>query len=294
MKKFFSLFALAGLLVACQPEELQTVIGDVPGATATFNLTVTDLATGTTLSDTDYKFAISGLTGVLEGNTFRANTNESLKGTATVTVTYKGEESSQSVDVDVPAGGSISYPFSFTVGHAASEYTLDLDEEASTTDFVDPKSFYLEATDGKYTAHSHNGGTYFWNNTDYLLSGKVTYPTYTGANVVSYTAAADAHKAGVKSYASVLGAGYAKNDNGGTLDIVVSAHCYYAVLCTVSTKTTVYNVKYGNDVVGTITTEQYSSAATYDEVDDGTGHYTHGHGHGDGSANAGGGIVTSE
>lgn len=298
MKKFFSLFALAGLLVACQPEELQTVIGDVTGASVTINVTVTDVLTGEEPADT-YTVTVSGkddkgkpYSFSQSGNafTYTAGDNESIPGfTATVEVTYNGEtKPAAKVEVaDVLAGSSVSYPVTVVVGKPASEIEYALVEASS--EVTDTYDLYLK--NSTYATHSHNGGTYYWNDSDYLLTGVVTYPTYSGYNVVSEETSVMGHEGVVGAYAHALGKGSEYNENGGSLDITVSAHCYYTVVCTFTVTTVIYNVTADGDVVGTIRCEQTSTTATYDEVDDGTGHYSHGHGHGDGASNAGGGII---
>lgn len=294
MKKFLSFFALAGLLVACQPEELQTVIGDVAGASVTINVEVNDVLTGTTPTYT-YSTAVSGgsHTFTQSGNAFSysASTNEGIDAfTATVAVTYNGETKSTTVAVnDVLAGTSATYNAVVVIGTPAEDITYDYAVK-STTDAS--ASYYLK--NDAYTSHSHNGGTYYWNDTDYLLTGTVTYPTYSGAELVSSECTVAGHDSVVAAYANALATGLTEVADGGHLDITVSAHCYYTVLCTVTTSTVVYSITADGTEVGTVTVEQKSSAAAYDEVDDGTGHYTHGHGHGDGADNAGGGIVTSE
>ena len=83
MKKLFSLFALAGAFVACQPEELETAFSVDP-ATVTIDVTVTDVQTGAAAEDVTV--TCSDGAAKVEGNVITLTGNPAIDET-TVTVT---------------------------------------------------------------------------------------------------------------------------------------------------------------------------------------------------------------
>ena len=90
MKKLFSLFALVGAFVACQPEELETAF-TVDPAKATINVTVIDVQTAE---------PIEGLTVTCPGGEGEVNGN---------VVTITGKPAIQAMDVKLTLSSS-KYP----------------------------------------------------------------------------------------------------------------------------------------------------------------------------------------
>ena len=76
MKKLFSLFALVGAFVACQPEELETAF-DVDPAKATINVTVIDVQTAEPIEG--LKVDCPGGEGKVNGNVVTITGNKAIQ-----------------------------------------------------------------------------------------------------------------------------------------------------------------------------------------------------------------------
>ena len=323
MKKLLSLIALAGIFAACQPEELKTSF-TVDPAEVTINVRVVDIRTGAVLTS---GFEIEKSAGEVVGNAVVIKGDEknpAIDGqNVTVTVKYKADymskEQSQSETVSVAklrAGGKAIYSVSFVVGYPDSKYTITCamtkpGETSSEKKYFDPSDSHAET-------HTHDGGLWVRNNTEFILTGVVTWYSYNGA-LATYTMNeslkedvkedVEELETVVKDYAKLFTYGYNKDgklEKGEKheLNLQVSAYCYYTAY-QINTKVTgrEYTVSAEKDgkevVVGTITVKSNtSSSAEYEEMGDPNAHghyvYGHGHAHGHGTDNAGGGIVTPE
>lgn len=294
MKKIFSLIAVAGLLMACTAEEIETAF-EVQPATATIEVTVYDVLLGRNV--TNFSVAAEGAT--VSGTNVVLTGNKSISATTVdVTVTYNGESKTQAVAVsDVPAGGVATCYAIFVMGTPAGEYTYELQEKDSNT--VTETGY---VTSGDYS-HSHNGIDYWYaNESEFILTPVITYTRYSGSEVVSSTDATE----GFENIFEGFKAAY----NGGIIEVedtyqpTISAWSWFYVYQTRDTKTTDYVLvatKDGVDQeVGSFTVKAIANGViSYKEIanPDGHGHYVYGHGshdvHGY-SENAGGGIIFAE
>ncbi len=308
MKKLLSLIALAGIFAACQPEELKTSF-TVDPAEVTINVRVVDIRTGAVLTS---GFEIEKSAGEVVGNAVVIKGDEknpAIDGqNVTVTVKYKADymskEQSQSETVSVAklrAGGKAIYSVSFVVGYPDSDYTFTYAEtESGTTKESDP--IYFTPSDSHAETHTHDGGLWVRNNTEFILTGVVTWEQKNSASATVKDCKKESYKQIVDAYATALTFNTSSEQK---LPIQVSAYCYYTAFQTYTKvegqEYTVYAEKEGvtKFEVGTITVDSIkSSAAQYKEMGDPNGHghyvYGHGHAHGHGTDNAGGGIVLPE
>lgn len=298
MKKLFSLFALAGAFVACQPEELETAFSVDP-ATVTINVTVTDVQTGAAAEDVTID--CSDGAAKVEGNVITLTGNPAIEET-TVTVTATCPKYAESVSKDVKinkilGGGVANYSVVLVIGKPVSEYEITV-EPVSEPAVTVWKTGYL--SDALYEhSHTHNGVEYeFWrrNDTKFMFEFTVDYETYLGSEVIGDVEADPAFKSIVDGYVAAYDKGITSIP--ATENFKVSAWCVYTVKQTVSYSDEVYSVKADGNEVGTFTVRSVVDQLDYFEMEDpeshGHGHYEHGHGeHGDGS-NAGGGIIFAE
>lgn len=298
MKKLFSLFALAGAFVACQPEELETAFSVDP-ATVTIDVTVTDVQTGAAAEDVTV--TCSDGAAKVEGNVITLTGNPAIEET-TVTVTATCPKYAKSVSKDVKinkilGGGVANYSVVLVIGKPVSEYEITV-EPVSEPAVTVWKTGYL--SDALYEhSHTHNGVEYeFWrrNDTKFWFEFTVDYETYLGSEVIGDVEADSAFKSIVDGYVAAYDKGITSVP--ATENFKVSAWCVYTVKQTVSYSDEVYSVKADGNEVGTFTVRSVVDQLDYFEMEDpeshGHGHYEHGHGvHGDGS-NAGGGIIFAE
>ena len=293
MKKFFSLLALAGALVACTPEEIPTYF-EVKNAKAEINVEVIELYTAQPISS-----AITASAGTVSGNVVTLEGSPRLSAQdVTVSTVYDGKTYSQVVKVsDLLAGGEAKYSVRLVVGSVPGEYEFDTDVTKLVTTV---EIGYLDYTHG---SHSHNGEPWAYNMSEFILDMECPYEIVRGQEVtdVKYLSEDTMFKANVKKYADAL---------DGVIETVkdkyefkVSAWAMYKVSQTrsISDRTeTVYAIK-GNEAIAigeiTVHSVEYSSIQ-YEEAPipghEGHYHYGHGHSHGHGAENAGGGIIWAD
>lgn len=298
MKKLFSLFALAGAFVACQPEELETAFSVDP-ATVRINVTVKDVQTGAAAEDVT--LTCSDGAAKVEGNVITLTGNPAIdETTVTVTATCPkyAESASDNVKINKILGGGVAnYSLVLVIGKPVSEYEITV-EPVSEPAVTVWKTGYL--SDALYEhSYTHNGVEYeFWrrNDTKFMFEFTVDYETYLGTEVIGNVEADPAFKSIVDGYVAAYNKGITSVP--ATENFKVSAWCVYTVKQTVSYSDEVYSVKADGNEVGTFTVRSVVDQLDYFEMEDpeshGHGHYEHGHGeHGDGS-NAGGGIIFAE
>ena len=293
MKKFFSLLALAGALVACTPEEIPTYF-EVKNAKAEINVEVIELYTAQPISS-----AITASAGTVSGNVVTLEGSPRLSAQdVTVSTVYDGKTYSQVVKVsDLLAGGEAKYSVRLVVGAVPGEYEFDTDVTKLVTTV---EIGYLDYTHG---SHSHNGEPWAYNMSEFILDMECPYEIVSGQEVtdVKYLSEDTMFKANVKKFADAL---------DGVIETVkdkyefkVSAWAMYKVSQTrsISDRTeTVYAIK-GNEAIAigeiTVHSVEYDSIQ-YEEAPipghEGHYHYGHGHEHGHGAENAGGGIIWAD
>lgn len=297
MKKLFSLFALAGAFVACQPEELETAFSVDP-ATVTIDVTVTDVQTGAAAEGVT--ISCSDGAAKVEGNVITLTGNPAIEET-TVTVTATCPKYAESVTKDVKinrvlAGGVANYNVVLVIGKPVSEYEITVDK---VSEAKETKTGYV--TGAEYE-HSHDGFDYWRrNDTKFWIDFEVTYTDYSGAEAAGVVID-PAFKSVVDGVVDAYNIGIEETSKTEHFD--VSAWCIYTVKQTVDYLVENYSVKAGDVEVGTFTVNTISRVQLdYYEMADpeshGHGHYQPGHGHDDthghgAGNNAGGGIVIAE
>lgn len=293
MKKFFSLLALAGALVACTPEEIPTYF-EVKNAKAEINVEVIELYTAQPISS-----AITASAGTVSGNVVTLEGSPRLSAQdVTVSTVYDGKTYSQVVKVsDLLAGGEAKYSVRLVVGAIPGEYEFDTDVTKLVTTV---EIGYLDYTHG---SHSHNGEPWAYNMSEFILDMECPYEIVRGQEVtdVKYLSEDTMFKANVDKFADAL---------DGVIETVkdkyefkVSAWAMYKVSQTrsISDRTeTVYAIK-GNEAIAigeiTVHSVEYDSIQSEEAAIPGhEAHYHQGHGHehGHGSQNAGGGIIWAD
>ena len=295
MKKFFSLLALAGALVACTPEEIPTYF-EVKNAKAEINVEVIELYTAQPISS-----AITASAGTVSGSVVTLEGSPRLSAQdVTVSTVYDGKTYSQVVKVsDLLAGGEAKYSVRLVVGAVPGEYEFDTDVTKLVTTV---EIGYLDYTHG---SHSHNGEPWAYNMSEFILDMECPYEIVSGQEVtdVKYLSEDTMFKANVDKFADAL---------DGVIETVkdkyefkVSAWAMYKVSQTrsISDRTeTVYAIK-GNEAIAigeiTVHSVEYDSIQAEEAAipgHEGHYHYGHGHshGHGHGAENAGGGIIWAD
>ena len=294
MKKFFSLLALAGALVACTPEEIPTYF-EVKNAKAEINVEVIELYTAQPISS-----AITASAGTVSGSVVTLEGSPRLSAQdVTVSTVYDGKTYSQVVKVsDLLAGGEAKYSVRLVVGAVPGE---DYEYEIAITKAVENVEIgYLDYTHG---SHSHNGEPWAYNMSEFILDMECPYEIVSGQEVtdVKYLSEDTMFKANVDKFADAL---------DGVIETVkdkyefkVSAWAMYKVSQTrsISDRTeTVYAIK-GNEAIAigeiTVHSVEYDSIQAEEAAIPGhEGHYHQGHGHehGHGAENAGGGIIWAD
>lgn len=301
MKKLFSLFALAGAFVACQPEELETAFSVDP-ATVTIDVTVTDVQTGAAAEGVTV--TCSDGAAKVEGNviTFTGNPAIDAK-TVTVTATSTKYAKSVSKEVEINellGGGVANYNVVLVIGKPVSEYEITVEKVSETKD---SKTGYVEGAEYEHS-YTHGGIDYqYWrrNDTKFWIDFEVTYNTYSGSEA-SGVVIDPAFKQVVDGYVAGYNTGI--KETSETENFKVSAWCIYTVKQTVDYLVETYSVKADDVEVGTFTVNTVSRVQLdYYEMADpeshGHGHYQPGHGHDDthghgAGNNAGGGIIFAE
>ncbi len=309
MKKLLSLIALAGIFVACQPEELKTAF-EVGDALVTIDVNTIDVRTGKAVDAT-----IICVSGDVSGKVISIKGEPSVPAqTVRVTAQYKADYMSEQADYSAEvkvaalrAGGKAEYSVNIVVGEPdpVQGYSFrvvvdDIQRNVSTT--------YFTPADG-HALVDHAGEQWAKNLSEYLLQGTVTYNVKLGNKVTEHqfnTAGAGAAEFEdvFMSYVNAFNTGV--TEKPASLDIVVSAYSYYTAWQTSTKVTTDYTVYKHNvadadntrDVsIGEFKVASYQSMqAEYKEIanPEGHGHYIYGHGHSHGhgaGGNAGGGIV---
>ena len=207
MKKFFSLIALVGVFAACQPEQIETAF-KVAGAKLTVNVSFVDM-NGSPYADASLS---SSTAGTVSGNTI---VFEAAEGTAiaaqeiTLTAsTPKLATKTRTMKVSTPdiiAGGVGNINFVWPVGDQVDDYTYDLFPKGSPVKTLWDVQF-LENKHYDTYAHLHKHGeieieTWYLNDSEYILTGQVTYQTWLKSYVVSTKANYDVFKPIVEAYA---------------------------------------------------------------------------------------------
>ena len=121
MKKLLSFFAMAGLLVACQPEDLETAFEVAPA-----KVTVTVHAIDVNNPATEVSAEVSASEGTVEGNVITILGSKSLTARE-LTVNAKFEGATYSTKLNIAAlraGGVAAYDVNIVVGKAVSEITF--------------------------------------------------------------------------------------------------------------------------------------------------------------------------
>lgn len=311
MKKLLSLIALAGIFAACQPEELKTAF-EIANAEATINVRVVDIRTGATPTS---GATITASAGTVSGSVVTISGKPAISAqTVNVTVTYKADymtdsqSKSESVKVSaLRAGGKASYDVTVIVGYTDSDYSFTC-KETKAGESVET-TVYFTPSDSHAETHSHDGGVWVRNNTEFILTGSVAWSSYNGSYATVKGSVNDSYKEIVDAFVQANTYNYENGKFVATemepLYLTVSAYCYYTAFQTYTkvngTEYTLYAEKDGvvPFEIGTFVVNSIkSSSAEYKEMEDPNahGHYVqgHGHAHGHGTDNAGGGIVISE
>ena len=316
MKKFFSLIALAGVLAACTPEQIQTAF-KLDGAKGVIAVEVVKLD-GAPISG---QFQIAGYQSLpnssitYEGNkaliAFYAAESTAIS-EQVLTLTATGEQiiTPVSTTVTVPdliAGQVVTLSGLIRVGENADGWYVDVVE----TKGEPSQSEGFLANDSYSTyAYSHAGiSSWYVNNSENYLTGSVQIPVEVGSEPCTNFTSTD-----YAGFENAI-AQFKSSSEAGTLtsevvnyDFVVSAWAMWNVyvqrsVCPVHAK--LQATRLGAD--GERTDEVVTLAecdyvlhleTTYRAVElpypEAAGHYVEGHGHANGGNNAGGGISFNE
>ena len=302
MKKLFSLFALAGALVACQPEELETAF-DVDPAKATINVTVIDVQTAEPIEG--LKVDCPGGEGDVDGNVVTITGNKAIQAMDVnlVLSSSKYPDETKTVTVKINsllAGGLATYNVVEVMGTPYPEpepvvVTLEEGEPFYVTDVA-----YLSTLNVEGHSHSHNGidlSKWAENPTPFMITVSGTYSVYSGADAEKTSVSNPEYESLVDTYVNAYNVG--SSEVPAEFSFKVSAWSLYTVWQTRITDTTEYVVKVDGEEVGTFSVEGVTSTQVeYLEMAlPGHSHdYVHGHGHASHGEhdNAGGGIVFAE
>ena len=319
MKKLFSLFALVGAFVACQPEELETAF-TVDPAKATINVTVIDVQTAEPIEGLEVTFP--GGEGEVDGNVVTINGNLVVIDGNVVTITgkpaiqamdvklilssskYPDESKDVSVKVNsLLAGGVATYNVVEVLGTPSEpgtdpepvEITVERGEPVSITEVA-----YLSSLDVEGHSHSHNGidlTKWAENGTPFMITVSGEYFVYSGVDAAKTSVLVPEYESLVDTYVTAYNVGQKKEHD--EFSFPVSAWSLYTVWQTKTTDTTEYVVKVDGETVGTFDVEGVSSTQVeYLEMAlPGHSHdYVHGHGHASHGEhdNSGGGIYFAE
>ena len=230
MKKLLSFFAMAGLLVACQPEDLETAFEVAPA-----KVTVTVHAIDVNNPATEVSAEVSASEGTVEGNVITILGSKSLTARE-LTVNAKFEGATYSTKLNIAAlraGGVAAYDVNIVVGKAVSEITFKVNDVPAAPVV---KGAYFNPGDG-HALVDHAGKSWAKNLTEYLLNGTVTYTSKVGQFVDESTIVLpetsspvyNVVKAYVDAYKAVEGTTTEEKYN-----FTVSAWSYYTVFQTVA------------------------------------------------------------
>lgn len=308
MKKLFSLFALAGALVACQPEELETAF-DVDNAKATINVTVIDVQTAAPIED--LTVTCPGGEGKVDGNVVTITGNKAIQAMDVnlVLSSSKYPDETKTVTVKINsllAGGLATYNVVEVMGTPYPEPGPDPEPEPVeiTVERGEPVSItetaYLSTLDVEGHSHSHNGidlTKWAENPTPFMITVSGTYSVYSGVKAEKTSVLDPDYESLVDTYVTAYNVG--QKEEQDEFSFPVSAWSLYTVWQTKTTDTTEYVVKVDGETVGTFDVEGVSSTQVeYLEMAlPGHSHdYVHGHGHASHGEhdNAGGGIYFAE
>ena len=232
MKKFFSLIALVGVFAACQPEQIETAF-KVAGAKLTVNVQFVDL-NGNAYADASIA---SSTAGTVSGNSivFEAPENSAVPAqTITVTAsTPKLATKTRTLSVAVPdviAGGVGSVNVQWPVGDQPDDWNFELVPGTPEQTLWDVQFLDNPHYDTYSHAYKHNEvdiDTWYLNDSDYILTGQVTYKMWMKSEVAAISYNFDAFKPVVDAYA------YPFEDvevdlGEGKLDFKVSAYGMWA------------------------------------------------------------------
>lgn len=292
MKKLLSFFAMAGLLVACQPEDLETAFEVAPA-----KVTVTVHAIDVNNPATEVSAEVSASEGTVEGNVITILGSKSLTARE-LTVNAKFEGATYSTKLNIAAlraGGVAAYDVNIVVGKAVSEITFKVNDVPAAPV---AKVAYFNPGDG-HALVDHAGKSWAKNLTEYLLNGTVTYTSKVGQFVDESTVVLPETSSPVynvvKAYVDAYKAGKGTTTEE-KYNFTVSAWSYYTVFQTVTSVKHTVEILADGAKVGSLEYSVFSNQVEYEEIanPEGHGHYVYGHGHGHGGANAGGGIVLPE
>ncbi|HBH21487.1 MAG TPA: hypothetical protein DDX33_05900 [Rikenellaceae bacterium] len=319
MKKLLSFVAMAGLLVACQPESLETAfevgapelkvtvhVHDVNSPAQDIASTLYAGEDGNSLTyvlpETLKLKEKDGV--VVNGNavvfSFVGQNGKALSnGSIIFTAKYKdADPKSEALNFDkLLAGGVANYEVSIVVGKPVSEVTFDVKDVVGTpTTSVS----YFNPTDG-HALTDHNGKSWAKNLTEYLLSGTVVYTSKVGKFVdessIKNDSPVSAYRTAVEGYVKAYKASQGSVTNDLKFEFTVSAWSYYTVYQTATKAEHTVTVLADEKEIGSFKYTDYANQVEYAEIanPEGHGHYVHGHGHSHGGHdNAGGGLVFPE
>ncbi len=305
MKKLLSLIALAGIFAACQPEEIETAF-EVPEAVANIKVVAVDIRTNTQVTPASVTASVGTYSA---GVVTITGTPTISKQTVTLSVSYKADYMAAakaypaSLDIlALRAGGKAEYSVTVVVGELSPipDYTFAVKQ---TAEVVTSDRVYFTPEDGQALIE-YDGKKWAKNNSEYLLTGKVTWSALFGSESsnFSFTDADSEFEPYAQSYADAYNTGITPAEQE-PYEITVSAYSYYTVYVTRMTTEasyTVYKVNNANKEETAIASFDVKSVIAnqieYEEIadPDSHGHYQPGHGHSHGGDNAGGGIVYAE
>ncbi len=291
MKRIISLLALAGFVVACQPEEIETAF-TIDNAVATITVTATDVATGADAFENGADLTAGA--GTVSRNVVTITGTPAISAqTVELVVTYNGVSYPESVYVNsVLAGGQADYSVSIVVGEIPGEYTYELVTDSSEGEVQ------TEYATGFTHNHAYNDEGWRENATEFIVNVTVDYTITSGSEVVGYELLDASFESVAQSYYAALDSGVSSVDD--VLEFQVSAWSIFRAWQTrtvVTTEYTLWATLDGSETeVAKYTVKTYySTSAEYEEMahPSHAGHYVYGHGH-SGGENSGGGIVFAE
>lgn len=309
MKKLFSLFALVGAFVACQPEELETAF-DVDPAKATINVTVIDVQTAEPIEG--LKVDCPGGEGDVDGNVVTITGKKAIQAMDVnlVLSSSKYPDETKTVTVKINsllAGGLATYNVVEVMGTPYPEPGPDPEPEPVVVTVEKGTSLsvtevgYLSTLDVEGHSHSHNGidlSKWAENPTPFMITVSGTYSVFSGVEAEKTSVTNPDYESLVQTYVDSYNS-VGQKEEKEEFSFNVSAWALYTVWQTKTTETTEYVVKVDGEEVGTFNVEGVSSTQVeYLEMAlPGHSHdYVHGHGHASHGEhdNAGGGIVFAE
>ena len=309
MKKLFSLFALVGAFVACQPEELETAF-DVDPAKATINVTVIDVQTAEPIEG--LKVDCPGGEGDVDGNVVTITGNKAIQAMDVnlVLSSSKYPDETKTVTVKINsllAGGLATYNVVEVMGTPYPEPGPDPEPEPVVVTVEKGTSLsvtevgYLSTLNVEGHSHSHNGidlSKWAENPTPFMITVSGTYSVFSGVEAEKTSVTNPDYESLVQTYVDSYNS-VGQKEEKEEFSFKVSAWALYTVWQTKTTETTEYVVKVDGEEVGTFNVEGVSSTQVeYLEMAlPGHSHdYVHGHGHASHGEhdNAGGGIVFAE